>query len=114
MSERVPASERTRQRIKALLANGVEDGGSDVRSELVRLGVRKLVEEALEGEVEDELGRGYYRRGSSDPGSGYRNGNRPGRLRTAEGNVEYGAPQVSDRRASRFGRKIRLAAREAD
>ena len=30
VSERVPASGRTRQRIEALLANGVEDGGSDV------------------------------------------------------------------------------------
>jgi len=80
-----------------LLANGVEDGGSDLRSELVRLGVRKLVEEALEGEVEDELGRGYYRRGGREEGSGYRNGYRPARLRTAEGNVEYAAPQVSDR-----------------
>jgi putative transposase len=97
VSERVPASERTRQRIEMLLANGVEDGGSDVRSELVRLGVRKLVEEALEGEVEDELGRGYYRRGGREEGSGYRNGYRPARLRTAEGNVEYAAPQVSDR-----------------
>ncbi len=59
VSERVPASERTRQRIEALLAEGVE--GGDVRSELVRLGVRKLVEEGLEGEVEDELGRASYR-----------------------------------------------------
>jgi hypothetical protein len=55
VGERVPASERARQRIEALLPNGVEDG--DVRSELVRLGVRKLVEEALQGEVEDDLGR---------------------------------------------------------
>ena len=95
MSERVPASERTRQRIEELLANGVGEG-SDVRSELVRLGVRKLVEEALEGEVEDELGRAYYRRGGSGERGGYR-GYRTARLRTAEGNVEYAAPQVSDR-----------------
>ena len=94
MSERVPASERTRQRIESLLAKGVEDG--DVRSELVRLGVRKLIEEALEGEVEDELGRGYYRRGGSDERRGYRNGYRTAKLRTAEGAVEYAAPQVSD------------------
>jgi transposase-like protein len=95
VSERVPASEKTRQRIEALLANGVE--GGEVRTELVRLGIRKIVEEALEGEVEDELGRGYYRRGSSEHRDGYRNGYRATRLRTAEGNVEYAAPQVSDR-----------------
>jgi putative transposase len=97
VGERVPASEKTRQRIELLLAKGVEEG--DVRSELVRLGVRKLIEEALEGEVEDEVGRRTgllppRRRGRS---AGYRNGYRMSRLRTAEGNVEYAAPQVSDR-----------------
>jgi transposase-like protein len=86
VGERVPASERTRQRIEELLANGVGEDG-DVRSELVGLGVRKLVEEALEGEVEDELGRGYYRRGGSGDRGGYRNGYRSARLRTAEGKV---------------------------
>jgi transposase-like protein len=95
VGERVPASEKTRQRIEALLANGLEEG--DVRSELVRLGVRKLVEEALEGEVEDEIGRGYYRRGGDEQRRGYRNGYRRARLRTAEGSVEYAVPQVSDR-----------------
>jgi transposase-like protein len=95
VGESVPVSEKTRQRIEALLANGVED--SDVRSELVRLGVRKLVEEALEGEVEDELGRGYYRRGGEEERHGYRNGHPTSRLRTAEGSVEYATPQVSDR-----------------
>lgn len=95
VGERVPASEKTRQRIEALLAGGVE--GVDIRSELVRLGVRKLVEEALEGEVADELGRGYYGRGGDGERRGYRNGHRAARLRTAEGSVEYAVPQVSDR-----------------
>jgi putative transposase len=95
VGERVPASEKTRQRLEVLLASGLEDG--DVRSELVRLGVRKLIEEALEGEVEDEVGRGYYRRGGEEERRGYRNGYRTSRLRTAEGSVEYAVPQVSDR-----------------
>jgi transposase-like protein len=54
------------------------------------------VEEALEAEVADALGRGYYEQGGA-PGRGYRNGYRTGRLKTAEGLVEYSAPQVSDR-----------------
>jgi hypothetical protein len=33
----------------------------------------------------------------ADPGAGYRNGYRTGRLKTAEGVVEYAAPQISDR-----------------
>jgi transposase-like protein len=63
-------------------------------SEVVRLAVKRIVEEALEAEARDRLGRGYYeRRGRK---RGYRNGYRTGRLRTAEGMVEYSAPQISD------------------
>lgn len=58
--------------------------------------MRKIVEEALEAEVSDALGRGYYQRGG-EPGRGYRNGTRTARLKTAEGVVEYGAPQVANR-----------------
>ena len=53
-SRRVPASRQTAGRIEELLAGG---GDHDVRSDLIRLGVRKLVEEVLEAEVEDRLGR---------------------------------------------------------
>jgi len=56
-SRRIPASRQTGERIEELLAGG---GDHDVRSDLIRLGVRKLVEEVLEGEVEDRLGRVYY------------------------------------------------------
>src|SRR5438046_6321411 len=55
-----------------------------------------MVEEALEGEVAEAVGRGYYE-GGAGPGAGYRNGYRRGRLRTAEGAIEYGVPQVADR-----------------
>src|SRR5262245_18899683 len=69
---------------------------ADLRSELVRLAARLIVEEGLEGEAADALGREYYVRGAA-PGAGYRNGYRAGRLNTAEGVVEYSAPQISDR-----------------
>ena len=52
-SRRIPASRQTAERIEELLAGG---GDHDVRSDLIRLGVRKLVEEMLEAEVEDRLG----------------------------------------------------------
>ena len=93
MAARVPASEHTSQRLRELLL-GLGEG--DASSQVIRLAVRKIVEEALEAEVRDVLGRGHYER-ASEPGQGYRNGTRTGRLRTAEGLVEYGAPQVSDR-----------------
>ena len=59
--ERIPATERTREKLKALMEGRsvVEDG----RSELVRLAARLIIEEALEGEARDALGREYYARG---------------------------------------------------
>jgi putative transposase len=91
---RIPASERTSQKLDELLTQGVADG--DARAELLKLAVRKIVEEALEAEVAEVVGRGYYEAGAA-PGAGYRNGYRRGRLRTAEGAIEYGVPQVADR-----------------
>ena len=44
----------------------------------------------------EAVGREYYENGAA-PGGGYRNGYRRGRLRTAEGPIEYGVPQVADR-----------------
>jgi transposase-like protein len=91
---RIPASERTSQKLEELLSQGV--AGGDARTELLKLAVRKIVEEALEAEVAEAVGRGYYEPGAA-PGAGYRNGYRRGRLATAEGAIEYGVPQVADR-----------------
>ena len=55
---RIPASERTSQKLDELLTQGVADG--DARTELLKLAVRKIVEEALEAEVAEAVGRGYY------------------------------------------------------
>ena len=83
---RVPASEQTRKRIADVLSGDFD------QSALLRNAVRLIIEEALEAEVGDVLGRGYYERGEP---AGYRNGNRLGRLKTAEGIVEYAVPQVT-------------------
>ncbi len=109
---RIPASERTSQKLDELLTQGVADG--DARAELLKLAVRKIVEEALEAEVADAVGRGYYENGAP-PGAGYRNGYRRGRLATAEGPIEYGVPQVADR-AEPFVSRVRanLAGRTAE
>jgi transposase-like protein len=101
--ERIPASERTRERLKALM-NG-ESEAVDGRSELVRLAARLIIEEALEGEAKDAVGRDYYARGAV-PGGGYRNGYRAGRVKSAEGAIEYSAPQIADR-AEPFRSRIR-------
>src|SRR5260370_37038044 len=109
---RIPASERTSQKLNELLKTGVADG--DARAELLKLAVRKIIEEALEAEVGDALGRGYYENGA-EPGRGYRNGYRRARLRTAEGAIEYGVPQVADRPDPFFSRvRAGVAGRTAE
>jgi putative transposase len=93
--ERIPASERTREKLKAVIEGSNEGGGT---SALVRLAARLIIEEALEGEARDALGRDYYVRGAA-PGAGYRNDYRTGRLDSAEGRIAYSAPQIGDRAA---------------
>ena len=70
-------------------------GTATGRSDLVHLALRLIVEEALEGEVADAVGRERYER-AEGAAAGYRNGYRHGKIRTAEGMVEYAAPQVRD------------------
>ena len=105
--ERIPASDRTREKLKALMEGRSEAIGE--RSELVRLAARLIIEEALESEASDVLGRGYYVRGAA-PGSGYRNGYRTGRLKSAEGAIEYSTPQIADR-AEPFRSRVREVVR---
>ena len=112
MPTRIPASERTSQKLDALLTQGVADG--DARTELLKLAVRKIVEEALKAEVAEAVRRGYYTNGAA-PGAGYRNGYRRSQLPTAEGAIEYGVPQVADR-SEPFVSRVRagLAGRTAE
>jgi transposase-like protein len=83
---------RTREALSALIEGRLASPAG--RSELVELATRLIVEEALEGEVRDALDRGYYERGDA-PGQGHRNGHRTHRLKSAEGGLEYSAPQVA-------------------
>ena len=87
---RVPASEKTRNALKDMFAGKT---AAD-KSSLVRQAARLIVEEALEGEASDALGRGYYEHGAER--RGYRNGNRLSSVKTAEGEVEFSVPQLAD------------------
>ena len=91
--KRVSAPERTRERLRALIDGRL--GTAPDRSNLVLLAAQLILEEALEGEVRDGIGRDRYER-AEGPAAGYRNGYRPGKIKTAEGMVEYAAPQVRD------------------
>src|SRR5262249_36608543 len=96
MATRLPASQHTREELRALIEGRLSTASA--KDELVKLATRLIVEEALEGEAGDALGREYYEHGAQ-PGQGYRNGYRPGRLKTAEGLMDYSVPQIAGREA---------------
>jgi transposase-like protein len=83
-----------REEIDRLLSRGLERE-ANLLSELAELGLRYLVQQGLEQEQTDVLGRGHYeRRSEGEPRRRYRNGYEDARLKTAEGAVEVKVPQV--------------------
>lgn len=90
--KKVLASEATRKRLEAVFSGEHIDPGR-----IVREATRLLIEQALEAEVEDAVGRRYYGHGKAsedDAPRALRNGVRPGRIASAEGVIEFDAPQV--------------------
>ena len=63
MTKRIPGSMRTRESLLELVGGRLS--APDARTELVRLATRLIVEEALEAESRDALGRGYYEHGAA-------------------------------------------------
>ena len=111
--KRVPSSEKTRQAIRLWLEQGIDEG--DPKSKLVQMAMRLIVKEPLEAKVRDLLGRGYYERGAE---RGFCNGTRQGTLKSAEGRIRFGVPQVRDAEVGELGAlrdalKGRTAALEA-
>jgi transposase-like protein len=73
-----------------VLSRGVADG--ERLSEVGRLGARLVLQRAVEDEVATFLGRARYER--TDRARGWRNGQRPKRVQTAEGEITVAMPQV--------------------
>lgn len=92
---KVPPSDVLREEINRSLTGGVEDG-TNLLSHLAHLGLGYLVQQALDQEQEDFLGRGRYERRDEDSEDrpAHRNGYEQGRLKTAEGEVGVRVPQV--------------------
>jgi putative transposase len=88
--KRIAPSEQMRQSLEDFLSGGVRQEESPT-SALLNLAARVVLQEALEAEQRDVLGRDRYERGSDGT---YRNGYRPGRIEGAEGRVEVQVPQV--------------------
>ena len=90
MGRRIAPSVQIEAAIEAALLNGT--AGPDQLSELGRLGAQLVLQRAVEDELEAFLGRARYAR---TPGAvGSRNGSRPRRVQTAEGEITIAMPQV--------------------
>lgn len=99
---KVAPSQMVREQIQETLSGGVDEQ-SNLLFSLAQLGMKHLLQQALEQEQMDFLGRGRYerrgerrgeRREDSGQGPPYRNGYEDAGLATAEGEVGVRVPQV--------------------
>ena len=88
--KRIPPSELLEQKARELAGDAKAE---DLTSELIRMGARKLIQEALEAEVSERLGRERYQRADGES-PGWRNGYKQRRIDCAEGRLEIDLPQV--------------------
>src|SRR5438094_842526 len=107
----VPPSAEIEDEIDQLLAVGVGENPRQSLSELAKLGARLIIQRAVEDEFDAWLGRARYerrpdyQRGLRNYGSGLRNGFRPRKLQTAEGELELEIPQIREA-AETFASKL--------
>ena len=95
MRRTVPPSAEIEERIDRLLAVGIGENPRESLSELARLGARLIIQRAVEDEFDAWLGRARYERRPEAP-PGLRNGFRPRRVQTAEGELSVEIPQVRE------------------
>jgi putative transposase len=107
----VAPSAEIEARIDELLAVGVGENPRESLSELAKLGARLIIQRAVEDEFDAWLGRARYerrpeyQRGLRNYESGLRNGLRPRRVQTAEGELAVEIPQVREA-AETFASKL--------
>jgi putative transposase len=91
----VPPSAEIQANIDKLLGSGLVDDPQRMLSELARLGAPLIIQRAVEEEFDSWLGRARYER-RPERQRGLRNGFRPRRLQTAQGELEIEIPQVRE------------------
>lgn len=92
MKRNAPSKEKEQAINELLSGRKSSQSGAHMLSELVRLSTEKVVQELLEREQSDFLGRDRYERNESS--AGHRNGYEQRTLRTAEGVMKVEVPQV--------------------
>ena len=111
MRRTVPPSAEIEAQIDQLLAVGVGENPRESLSELAKLGARLIIQRAVEDEFDAWLGRARYerrpeyQRGLRNYESGLRNGFRPRKVQTAEGELEVEIPQIREA-AETFASKL--------
>jgi putative transposase len=93
MRTKIPPSQRKRNEIQGLLRNGITEG--DFLSQIIKQAASLVLQEFLEQEASDYLGRDHYER-KREGQQGYRNGYEPSRIKTAEGTITVQKPQIRD------------------
>jgi hypothetical protein len=107
----VPPSAEIEAQIDQLLAVGVGENPRESLSELAKLGARLIIQRAVEDEFDAWLGRARYerrpdyQRGLRNYQGGLRNGFRPRKVQTAEGELSVEIPQVREA-AETFASKL--------
>jgi putative transposase len=91
----VPPSAEIEEQIDRLLAVGVGENPRESLSELAKLGARLIIQRAVEEEFDAWLGRARYER-RPDYQRGLRNGFRPRKVQTAEGELGIEIPQARE------------------
>lgn len=94
MPNNLPPSEQMSKKLFELLDGQAET--EHLLSELMRRGTERLIQEALEEEVTDFLGRERYQRSDEESPAGYRNGYRDRTIKTAEGRLTVRRPRVRE------------------
>lgn len=87
---------RPSDKLNKVLAE-ILDGPSQTEnllSELLRIGAQRILQEALETEIDDYLNRGWYERTCDGSLRGYRNGYTPLNFRTTEGKLTVQRPRL--------------------
>jgi putative transposase len=92
--EKIRPSERISKEINEII-NGDFKTEENLLGLLIEKSVKKLIQELLEEEATDYLGRDYYSR-EAKKREGYRNGYEVRKIKTAEGKIEIEAPQIRD------------------
>lgn len=93
MNTKIRPSDELSKKLQSILFGE----GSNMIEELIKTSAEKIIQEALEEELTDYLGRNWYERSSTEEGfKGYRNGYVNKRYKSSEGILNIRRPRLRD------------------